>query len=80
MQRLVHISASLTQARKPPYPENLQVQVFMGDIFPFKRRCNKAHKSKGINACFAVRSNTMPIIFVKEGVRGHEFLNMRMSF
>lgn len=43
VQWSVHISVSLTQARQLPYPENLQVQVFVREIFPFKRRCNKAH-------------------------------------
>lgn len=46
VQGLVYVPASLTQARQLPYPENLQVQVFMGRIFPFKRRCNKAHIEK----------------------------------
>lgn len=46
VQGLVYVPASLTQARQLPYPENLQVQVFMGRTFPFKRRCNKAHIEK----------------------------------
>lgn len=43
VQGLVYVPASLTQARQLSYPEDLQVQVFMGGIFPFERRCNEAH-------------------------------------
>lgn len=68
-------SQTTTVSKKPP-----STGAYGGDLTIQKEVQKKPLKSKGIHDHFAVRSNTVPITFVKEGIRRQEFLNMRMPF
>lgn len=67
-------------------PDNYLIQktskyrCLWGRSFHTKGDATKPIQSKGIHAYFVVKSNTMPIIFVKVGIRRKEFQNMRISF